>query len=317
VLTLEHVYGMKIDDLAHLDAAGIDRPALARRATEIILKMVFEDGFFHADPHAGNFFIEADGKVGLIDFGMVGTVDEATQNQLLDVFLAVTSQNPDRMVDALLDLGVAGRRVDRNLLRRDLEHLLSRYYGLPLGEIKITPLLTEAVALIRRHALHLPPNLALLLKALMMAEALGTRLEPSFRLPTVIVPYAQRMMRRQYSPLLWAKRFGRSSLEAARLSAELPVHLRRLLGDLERGGLEIGMRPEGFEPLVRRFEHIANRIVLGIMAAAFTVGLAVLTAVYRPPLWEQWAGVVFSLGFAIASILGAYLAWTILRSGPG
>ena len=317
VLTLERVRGIKIDDAPSLDAAGINRPLLARHSSEIILKMVFEDGFFHADPHPGNFFVEPDGRIGLIDFGMAGVVDDATQAQLVDVFIAVTSQDPERMVDALLDLGVAGRRVNRNLLRRDLEHLLSRYYGLPLGEIKLTPMLTEAIAVIRRHSLHLPPNLALLLKTLMMDEALGTRLDPSFQLPTVLVPYAQRIMRRQYSPLLWARRFGRSGLEAARLSAELPQHLRRLIGELERGGLEVGMRPEGFDALVRRFERIANRIVLGIITAAAMIGLAILLSVYRPPIADQWAGAAFGLGFILVAALGTYLAWIILRSGPG
>ena len=103
VLTLERIHGIKIDDLVGLDALGIDRPRLADRAARITLKMVFEDGFFHADPHAGNFFVEADGRIGLIDFGMVGTVDERTQEHLISLLLAVASQDPDELVDALLD----------------------------------------------------------------------------------------------------------------------------------------------------------------------------------------------------------------------
>lgn len=132
MLTLERVRGMKINDLAELEAAGINRPALARRASQILLKMIFDDGLFHADPHPGNFFVESGGTIGLIDFGMVGTVDERTQDQLARLFLAITAQDADRLVDAFLDLGVGRQRVDRALLRRDLEHLV-RYYALPPG----------------------------------------------------------------------------------------------------------------------------------------------------------------------------------------
>jgi ubiquinone biosynthesis protein len=90
-----------------------------------------------------------------------------------------------------------------------------------------------------------------------------------------------------------------------------------LIADLERGSLEVGMRPTGFEPLVRRFERLANRITLGILAAAFINGLAILMSVYHPQGWEQWAGVVFAVGFVLAGVLGVYLVWSILRSGRG
>lgn len=233
----------------------------------------------------------------------------------MSVLLAVTSEDSNALVDALLDLGVAGRRIDRDLLRRDLEHHLSRYYGRPLSEIALGPVLSESLGIVRRHSLHLPPNLALLFKTIIMSEALGARLDPSFRLIDVLVPYAQRLMFRQYSPSLWMRRLGKSSLDAARLGVELPQHLRRIIGELERGGLEVGMRPQGFEPVVQRFERLANRIVLGIIAAAFVNGLAVLMSVYRPAGLEQWAGAVFALGFGLAGLLGGYLAWTILRSG--
>lgn len=315
VLTLERIRGSKINDLAALEAAGIDRRALAERAARIILKMVFEDGFFHADPHPGNFFIEAGGRIGLIDFGMVGTVDERTQEQLVEILLTLTGHNVDRLVDALLDVGVVRHRVNRDLLRRDLEHFLSRYYGRPLSEITVSPIISDALAVVRRHRLQLPPNLALLLKTVAMHEGLVMQLDPSFRLTTVMEPYAQRLLLRRFSPVIWARRLGQASVDLAWLGTELPQHLRRFIGELERGGLEIGMRPEGFEPIIGRFERLTNRLVLGIIAAAFINGLAVLISVYHPPGWEQWAGVFFAIGFIFAAALGAYLAWSILRSG--
>ena len=314
VLTLERIKGLKIDDAAALDAAGIDRRALAERAARIVLKMVFEDGFFHADPHPGNFFIEPEGRIGLIDFGMVGTLDARTQDQLIGLLLAVTSQDSERLVDAFLELGVARQRVNRAVLSQDLGHLASRYYGRPLGELALGPVVEESLAIVRRNHLHLPPNLALLLKTVAMSESLGVKLDPQFTLTRVLAPYAQRLMLERFSPTLWAPRFERAGVEAARLGTELPGQLRRLLSEIERGGLEVGMRPEGFEPLVRRFEKLGNRIVLGILAAAFVNGLAVLMSVYHPPGWQSWVGFAFGGGLLLAAALGAYLAWAIWRS---
>lgn len=317
VLTLERIRGIKISNLDALDAAGINRRALAERAANVVLKMVFEDGFFHADPHPGNFFIEPGGCIGLIDFGMVGVVDERTQEQLAEVLLAVTSQDADTMVDTLMELGVASWGFDRNLLRQDLEHIVARYYGIELGEIKIGELLSAVLEMVRRHHLQLPSNLALLVKTLVMNEGLGVQLDPSFNLATLLAPYAKWLMIRYYSPILWARRLGEAGLDTARLAVELPQQVRRIVKEVERGGLQVGMRPEGFEQVVRRFERLANRIVLGIIAAAFINGLAILLSVYRIPGWEQWVAVLFATGFVAAVALGSYLAWSVLRSGRG
>src|SRR5205085_5504174 len=114
-------------------------------------------GFFHADLHPGNFFIEADGRFGLIDFGMVGVLDETTQDHLAALIVALINQNYDRLAEALLDLGVTKQRVDRRALRDDLERLIAPNYGRPLSELQLAPLLNQVFAIMRRHHLHLPP----------------------------------------------------------------------------------------------------------------------------------------------------------------
>lgn len=313
VLTLERIRGVKINDLASLDEQGTDRRWLAQYATNAVLKMVCEDGFFHADPHPGNFFIEQNGTIGLIDFGMVGVLDERTQDLLADLLIAINHQDADRLVDVFLDLGVTRKRIDRALVRRDIERLLSTYWGLPLGELKVTALLNDVFSIMRQHQMHLPSNLALLLKTVIMIEGLGVNLDPDFQLTKSLTPYTERLVLRQYSPFRWVRSFGRASLEFAKLGVDLPQQVRRIVGAAEDGNLQIGMRPEGFDPVIDRLERIANRIVLGVIAAAFINGLAVLASVYRPPGWERWAWAVFVFGFVSALLLGIYLAWTILR----
>ena len=314
VLTMERIRGVKINDLNALKQQGTDNRWLAEYATNIVMKMVCEDGFFHADPHPGNFFIEHDGTIGLIDFGMVGILDEGTQERLADLLVAIDHRDANRLVDVFLDLGVTKRRINRTLFRRDIEHLLSTYWGLPLRELRVTALLNDVFAIMRSHHLHLPANLALLLKTVIMIEGLGVNLDPGFQMTSALAPYTKRLVLREFSPLKWMNTLGRAGLDFVRLGSEVPQQLRRIVNAVEDGNLEIGMRPEGFNPVVNRLERIANRIVVGVIAAAFINGLAVLVSVYKPPAWERWAWIVFAVGFLCALLLGAYLALAILRS---
>ncbi|MEO6797709.1 MAG: AarF/ABC1/UbiB kinase family protein [Candidatus Dormibacter sp.] len=314
VLTLERLGGIKIDDVDGLERAGLNRSAVALEGARMVLKMIFKDGFFHADPHPGNFFIDPTGRIGVVDFGMVGTVSPRMQEQLVWALIAFTSEEPERHVDALIDLGVARRRVDRVRLRRDLEHLRARYYGRPVGQIAIRPVINDILAVVRRHHLQLPPGYALLLKTVVMHESLVTRLDPSFDFTAVLVPYARRMVLRQFSPVSWAPSLAQAGLDVARLAVEGPQLARRLLGALQRGDLEIGVRPSGFEPLIARLERIANRMVLGIIAAAFVIALAVLISAFHLRS-DPAAGLVLIVGFLSASALGGYVAISILRSG--
>jgi ubiquinone biosynthesis protein len=314
VLTLERIRGMKINDLAAIEAAGLERPVLAKRTAQLLLQMVFEDGFFHADPHPGNFFVEPEGRIGVIDFGMVGTVDATTQEHLVNVLFAVTRQDTPRLVDALLALGVTHQATDRQGLEHDLAQLLSRSYGRALGDLKIGPLLEETFTIIRTHHLQLPSQFALLLKTVIMSEGMGTQLDPHFRQAEILAPYAQRLVLRQFSPFFWTKRAGQAGLDVAWLGVELPQQLRRLLAALERGEMQMNVQPVHAEPLIHRLEQISNRIVLGILAAAFINGLAILMEVYHPADWQQWAGIVFAMGFFLALALGIAIAWGIFRS---
>ena len=314
VLTLERLQGIKVTDLAALDAAGIDRAELSKHTAKIFLKMVFEDGFFHADLHPGNLFIEERGLIGLIDFGMVGTVDERTREGLGSLLLGMANQDSNRLVDALLELGMTQQPVDRFVLRRDLEQVLSGFYSQALSEIALGQLLTEMLTIMRRHQLILPSSLSLLLKTMAMSEGMGAQLDPSFRLVDVLTPYAEKFMLQQNSPGAWARRFGKAGVDLAWLAVELPQQLRRLLGELDRGALKIDIQPTGLDPLFKRAERIANRIVLGVIVAAFIVGLAMLMSAYHPG-GSGLLQVVLTIGFALAGVLALYLIWSIFRSG--
>ena len=311
-LTLERITGIKINDLDALDGAGIDRRALAERATRVTAQMVFRDGFFHADPHPGNFFIEPDGRIGIIDFGMVGVVDERLRDHLATLLVGLTRQDPDEVAGALLALGAARGTVDRVPLRDDLAGLLARYSGRAVGEIALGPAIDEVFAIMRRHHLQVPRDVALLLKMVIMDEGMAAQLDPEFRLGDVLAPYARDLVLRQLSPAALARRVGRAGIDAAKLGAELPEQLRRLLAALEDGGVEVRLRPDELESILVRAERLGNRLVAGVIAAAFIDGLAELMAV-DPQRWRARQRPLFAIGFGAAGTLAAYLAWSASR----
>ena len=186
VITLERIRGMKITDLAALDKAGLDRHTLAERTARITAKMIFEDGFFHADPHPGNFFIEPTGRVGIVDFGMVGKLDDRLREQLGRLLSGFLRQDPGRLADALLALGASTGAVDRARLREDLGSLLARHFGRTVSEVSLKNVIGDVLEINRRHGLRVPRDLSLLLTMLIIADGIVADLDPDFRLTEVL-----------------------------------------------------------------------------------------------------------------------------------
>jgi ubiquinone biosynthesis protein len=313
VITLERIYGIKINDLDAVDKSGVNRRRMAVQATNAIMKMFYEDGFFHADLHPGNFFIVEDGRVALVDFGMVGVLDDRTRELMVQFVISIASKDIERLVDVFIMLGATRSKIDRVQFRRDLSHLVEPYYHLALGEIALDLMLDEALIIVRRHNLQLPSNMMLLLKTFMMSEGMGRQLDPKFHLIDIIIPYSKQLMLQQYSPEIWIKKFGRASLDAAQLGTELPSQMRRLLSELERGNMQVGVKHNDLDEIMVRLERLTNRVIISVITAAFIIALAVLTTVYRLQVWDQFAGIVIILGFLLSSAMGLYLAWTILR----
>jgi len=314
MLTLERIYGIKISDVTALEKANLDRAAIAQHATRILLTMILDYGFFHADPHPGNVFVEPGSAIALIDFGMVGEVDAATQDFLVRLLLAIAQRDAGRLADVVLDMSRTRVHVDRNALRRDMQRMLVRYCDLPLGDVKLSVMLGELLTILRWHHLRLPPDLALLVKTLGMSEGLGVQLDPHFNLMEVYVPYAKELMRRRFSTRQWAGQLMLAGIDAMEMAIGLPQQLQHVLGDIERGGFEVNVQPQSFESYLQRIELLTNRLILGILAAAFTVGFALLVAAYHPAGWDHMAQFLLLFVLALSGGFGTYVLALVIGS---
>ena len=312
VLTMERVGGIKIDDVAALDAAGIDRPALAVRATQMIAQMIFEDGFFHADPHPGNMFVEADGRIALIDFGMVGALDAELREDLGVLLAAVVRKSPRRIAHALVDVAPGRQAVDMAALTRDIGPIVTLYAGKTLAEFKMGPLLMRVFGVLRRHHLQLPREIALLLRMVMMAEGMGVTLDQHFQLGAVLSPYVRAMLADRYAPSAVVKRLAGTGSGLLELADDLPEQFRRLQTMLDTGGPEVHLRADEFEPLVDRVGVAGQRFGAALIGAAIVRGMTQV-ATAEPERRRPWHLPALGVGLAASTAYSGYLGWLDFR----
>jgi ubiquinone biosynthesis protein len=282
VLVQEEITGIKISDLAALDAAGIDRQELAARCARVALIQIFKHGFFHADPHSGNFFVEPDGTIGLIDFGLVGRLDKALRESLLRLMLSIAARDTDRLVDELLTLGVTGRHINRKLLKRDLDHLIDRFSGGALRDISGAQVFGQITAIAFKNQLQLPAELTLLAKVVVMDEGLGTSLDPDFQLMEFAQPYFKDFWKEHLSPKAIARRVRDTSRDLSDITQDFPRHLKRLMSRLERGELGLEGQLAETRAVVTSLHHAANRISFSVLIGGALIGLGVAVRAYRP-----------------------------------
>ncbi len=315
VLVMERIRGIKIDDIAALDAAGYDRYRIGLHAARMVIKEVLEDGFFHADPHPGNFFVMPGEVIGAMDFGMVGYLSRRTRTDLVRLYIAAIQLDEEAVVDQLVRMGVVGGAVDRMGLQHDIGRLLRKYAGLPLKAIRARDMVEEAMPIAFRHHLRLPSELWLLGKTLAMMEGVGLKLVPDFDMFAVSRPYVQRFMREMASPRAWMPSLIRGMGDWAQLLDMLPRTGMQLLTRAERGELEVSLRHQELGRALVYLDRLANRLALSILLAALIVGLALLVPAFHLAERGGLITALVILGFALASLLGLWLVISILRSG--
>ncbi|MBX6752794.1 MAG: AarF/ABC1/UbiB kinase family protein [Thermorudis peleae] len=298
VLTLERIHGIPIDDIAALDTAGIDRHALAQRAARIVLTAILQHGFFHADPHPGNFAVLKDGRIVAYDFGLVGHLTPEMRDTLLDGLVGAVRGDLDLVIDALQRLGILHHSVDRGALRRDLAYLLDRYAGLPIGSYQIQHIIADAFTIMRRHHLVLPSELALLLKTIATHEAVARHIDPSFTPLPVAEPIVRQLLVERYRPEYWFPRIGTMVNDTIRLMRDFPRRLDRLLWQFEHADLEVTMHIAEYPRLVHDLRIMINRLIVALLITAGTVAFGLLVAAARPAwLSQALTWILITLGF--------------------
>ncbi len=313
VITQERIEGISIDDVGEIDAAGIDRVALARRAVRVIFDEVFEHRFYHADPHPGNFSVLSDGRIVAYDFGMVGRIDDRTRDALLSLAVGILGQDADAIVDGLASLNVLKHGADRPGLRRDIHHLIDRYYGMALEEYRFDVIANDVMSIVRRRRLQMPSELSLLMKTLSMQEGIGRRLDPALKPVEMATPYIRRLMLEQWMPDSWLPQIMTSAEDIRQLLTRLPRRVDRMMTRAEQGDMEVGIRLVRADEILDSLQSMVNRLILAILVGSSLVSLGLLMTVYSPNWMLSWMGPLFGFGVFVTILAGTLLGWRVLR----
>jgi ubiquinone biosynthesis protein len=258
--------------------------------------------------------VRKDGSIAILDFGMVGRLSDEMRRGVADMFLAMHRRDAPRLADRLIQLAPPLRPVDRSALVQKIQRLLDRYMSDELERIEIGVALSEIMEMIRTYGLRSPGSLALLFKAVAIADGIVLAITPDKPLTHFLAPLAERVTASRLSVDDWSRRAREAAMDAAELSVELPRHADRVLADVERGNLRVWTRVEELEPTLARLERMVERANATIIAAACFVGMTVLFAVYRPSGSQTAAGWLFWIALAIAVIVGVRTAWGFFSS---
>ena len=311
----ECLQGIAGTDLAAVDAAGLDRAQLAATGADIVLKMVLEDGFFHADPHPGNIFYLPDGRIGVIDFGMVGRVSEQRRFQIVQLLHGLVERESAPVADVLMEWGEGAGEVDEARLQADVGAFVDQYRGVPLKDLRMGLMLTDVTTILRENGLSLPPDLALMIKAFLTLEGMGRQLDPDFDMAGAARPFLQRVVLQRYSPRTLLKRGRRTALDAMELVGDLPRELRRLLRTARRGRLHMQVEVTSLKAFGEQVDRAANRLTMGVITAALVVGSSIVMNSAGGGVSSRWLLALGVLGFVGAGLIGLWILLSIWRSG--
>ena len=315
VCVQEFIGGISGRRLQAVDQAGLDRKVLARRGANAVLKMIVEDGLFHADPHPGNVFYLPGNRIAFIDFGMVGRLAEERRDQLIRLLLGLVRNDAGGVADVMLEWTSDGVTNEQDLLL-EVRSFIDRYHGVPLKQLRLSTMLSDLVAIPRQHHLVLPNDLSLLIKAFVTLEGFGRELDPGFDMANHALPLLERAMFARYSPAALLRRGRRAAGDIFSLLAGLPQDLSRLLRAARRGRLEVHIDVTHLRRVGDQLDRAVSRLAISIVTAALIVGSAIVMTVEREPSLPGLPSFGL-LGFIAAVIGGIWVLVSIWRGGKG
>jgi ubiquinone biosynthesis protein len=314
VLTMEYIDGIKVSDQAALEEAGLDRRLIAKRGADAFLKMVLVHGFFHGDPHPGNVLILPGNVICLLDYGMVGRIDEHLKGYLIDILLAIIKRDVDEVISLLTYSGDISDFINTRALKRDLSEFIDSYYELPLQEIEVGRMLLEFIEIITTYHIKFQPDLFLLSKALITIEGMGRTLDPQFDMVEHLRPFVERAIKERVSPRHMARDIGEHLMSYLHIAKNLPRDVKEFLNRINRNKFKIDLEHRGLDRFIRELDKSVNRLSSSLIIAALIVGSSIVMQTNKGPLLLGFPIFAF-LGYTIAGIIGLWWVIAIIRSG--
>ena len=314
VLTMEYIDGIKPTNKKAIEERGLDCRMLASNGAQFVLRQMFEFGFFHTDPHPGNFFLLPDNVLAPIDFGQVARLSLQDRRFFNEIVLSIIDRDAMYIVRCLERDDMLGDKTDLHKLTADIEQLIDTYNEYRLKDIPFGKIVTQTFDLFRNNYVHPPTHFTLMLKSMMTIESLATSLDPEFRLIEALKPYAQRSGLRDFEPKQMLRNIKKTLLGAGDLASRLPDDINVVLTKFRQGKFQVRVHHEHLENLIKTLDKSSNRVSFALIISALLVASSLLVAQEGEVLGlirYQSMGV---FGYIIAAIIGIWLVISIMRS---
>ncbi|MFZ2445736.1 MAG: AarF/UbiB family protein [Syntrophobacteraceae bacterium] len=325
VLVMEHIEGIKMDQVEEIRARGIDPDEIAMIGLRSFSRQLMEYGFFHADPHPGNTLVMHDGRVSLVDFGITGYLDEEMMRRIANLFLGYAEHDYDMVMDALMDAGLINEDMDLVSFRSDLKDVSETFYGRSLRHISVKDVYDQLMSLVLKYHIRLPRNLLLLLKTFIQTEALGKILGSDASILEVTRPFAKELLKRGYDTRSIVKNLDRESRTLSGYMRSMPKYVNDILRQTAAGRQRIEVRHSGLDQARSQLEKGVNRLTVGIIISASIIAAAMIlnsnqkilefTTTFFGLQTVSLTAVLGMIGYGVATFLGIWLVVSILRSG--
>jgi ubiquinone biosynthesis protein len=316
VLTLEYLAGTQFADLDPNEYSLEDRRRLAYLMTEAWMTMIFRHGFFHGDPHPANILVlEERDCIGLVDFGLAGTLTDEDMSKLTRLFIDAANENVDVLPRRLAELGVRYERAREDEFRSELRELFYRYYGASLSEIDPLQVIREGFQLIYSLNLRLPTRFVLLDKAIATLGAVGIELYPDFNVFEVAKPYARGLMLGRFTPQRVIARARKEGWQIAQIAYDLPYQVHDFLDEIRDGQIEVGFVHKGLDEFMHKVDIGVNRVVVALVVVGGLIGSSLIGAFSTAGPQFLGVNVLSFIGFVLSGVLGIWLLWAVIRRG--
>lgn len=314
VLTMEFVSGIKVSDMKRLDKAGMDKKLITQRGADILLKQIFDHGFFHADPHSGNIFILENNVIGMLDFGMAGSVDQQSKEDFVDLIDSVVHQNAFKATRQMLKITFWDKKPDTRRLEKEVGDFIGNHLYKPLKELNLGILLQDLLYIMSRYRLRIPPDIFLMMKALATIEGIARQLDPDFDMIAQATPFIRQIKIERLKPQRMADDLYSLSGEFVQFFKQFPTDMIEISRLIKEHKLSLRIDKKSLESIQLTNNKIGNRISFSIIIAALIMASAFVIIHKTPP-------VVFGISFLglsgiiISSIMGLWLLIAILKKG--
>ena len=305
VLVLEYVDGTK---LSAIEGA---RPEVADELWRAYLKQILMDGAFQCDPHPGNFLIDREGRLALLDYGMIAFVSRENQLRLMALLISLVERDGDRTARACIEMGIVGKDFREARFRAEVGHLVARHSGMTLKDLPFGLIVRDLLVLSVRNDIQVPPEMVLLGKTLLNLEPICRKLDPDMDPVSTMKDVAMRLLEEQIRRDISTERLMSLALEVRSFLYDVPLSLRRVLTQLANNELRVGIEIEKAEQMQVAVRDVANRITLGVITAALIMGSALLVRVGAGHTIFDLPIIAF-LGFLMAAGLGIFVVVQIL-----